>query len=135
MLRVLFTDGGVIDGTEEDRFSGLRATIRTRKGASYSTRQHLRTAYAMRSPLGSEERGVGCPRAVVGDAAHMASVLISFCNSSGSANAIPEISDIFGGNYCRETKKDRGYTTFSGALLELLCFTSCAQGKSATQRG
>lgn len=28
----------------------------------------------MRSPLGSEERGVACPRVVEGDAAQMASV-------------------------------------------------------------
>lgn len=36
-----------------------------------------RTAYAIRSPLGSDERGVGCPRVVVGDAAQMASVWMS----------------------------------------------------------
>jgi hypothetical protein len=35
-----------------------------------------RTAYAMRSPLGSDERGVGCPRVVVGEAAQMASVRV-----------------------------------------------------------
>jgi len=31
------------------------------------------TAYAIRSPFGSAERGVGCPRVVVGEAAQMAS--------------------------------------------------------------
>jgi hypothetical protein len=35
------------------------------------------TAYAIRSPLGSDERGVGCPRVVVGDAAQMASGMVS----------------------------------------------------------
>ena len=35
------------------------------------------TAYAIRSPLGSDERGVACPRVVVGEAAQMASVSVS----------------------------------------------------------
>lgn len=39
----------------------------------------VHTAYASRSPLGSEESGVGCPRVVVGDAAQMASVGASAC--------------------------------------------------------
>lgn len=30
----------------------------------------------MRSPFGSDERGVACPRVVVGEAAHMASVVV-----------------------------------------------------------
>jgi hypothetical protein len=34
------------------------------------------TAYAMRSPFASEERVVGWPRVVVGDAAQMASVFL-----------------------------------------------------------
>lgn len=38
-------------------------------------RTGVHTAYAIRSPLGSEERGVGCPRVVVGAAAQMASGL------------------------------------------------------------
>lgn len=37
----------------------------------------LHTAYAIRSPLGSDDRGVGCPRVVVGAAAQMASALVS----------------------------------------------------------
>lgn len=37
----------------------------------------LPDAYAIRSPFGSAERGVGCPRVVVGEAAHMASVCVS----------------------------------------------------------
>ena len=32
------------------------------------------TAEAIRSPLGSEDRGVACPRVVEGDAAQMASI-------------------------------------------------------------
>jgi hypothetical protein len=35
------------------------------------------TAYAIRSPLGSDERGVGCPRVVEGEAAQMASGRVS----------------------------------------------------------
>ena len=38
---------------------------------------HPHTAYAIRSPFGSDDRGVGCPRVVVGAAAQMASVLVS----------------------------------------------------------
>jgi hypothetical protein len=34
-----------------------------------------RTAYAMRPPFASEDRGVGCPRVVLGDGAQMASVV------------------------------------------------------------
>ena len=43
----------------------------------------LHTAYAIRSPLGSEERGVGCPRVVVGAAAHMASGLCQLASIAG----------------------------------------------------
>jgi hypothetical protein len=42
----------------------------------------VHTAYAIRSPLGSEESGVGCPRVVVGAAAQMASVSASAAGCS-----------------------------------------------------
>ena len=64
----------------------------------------VHTAYAIRSPLGSEERGVGCPRVVVGAAAHMASGLCQLASIAPSEawwgalgdSAVPETSDIGG---------------------------------------
>lgn len=52
----------------------------------------LHTAYAIRSPLGSEESGVGCPRVVVGDAAQMASVYVS--SRAQHSTRIPKLSHL-----------------------------------------
>jgi hypothetical protein len=41
------------------------------------------TAYAIRSPFGSDERGVGCPRVVEGEAAQIASVCVSLGHGTG----------------------------------------------------
>jgi hypothetical protein len=68
VLRVLFTDGGIIDRTQEDRFVGLGRSV-----CRFESQVYGLTAYAIRSPLGSEDRGVGWPLFVVGDAAQMAS--------------------------------------------------------------
>jgi hypothetical protein len=57
----------------------------------------VHTAYAIRSPLGSEESGVGCPRVVVGAAAQMASVCVRQRRGllvHGSVWSVPETSDI-----------------------------------------
>jgi hypothetical protein len=52
------------------------------------------TAYAIRSPLGSEESGVGCPRVVVGDAAQIASAHFSNVTALCSRREVPETSAI-----------------------------------------
>jgi hypothetical protein len=70
-LRVLFTNRWVVDGAEEDGFARLGRRI---SSAPAPMLTNARTVYAIRSPLGSEERGVACPRVVVGDAAQMASI-------------------------------------------------------------
>jgi hypothetical protein len=81
VLRVLFTDGGVVDGAEEDGFARLQPSVLAliEVGGLGSSC----TAYAIRSPLGSDERGVGCPRVVEGEAAQIASVCVSLGHGGG----------------------------------------------------
>jgi hypothetical protein len=67
---VLRADSRVVDGAHEDGFAGLQRFVRARN--SWLLKRNL-TAYVRRSPFGSEERWVCCPREVVGAAAHMAS--------------------------------------------------------------
>jgi hypothetical protein len=49
----------------------------------------------MRSPLGSEDSGVGCPLVVVGDAAQMASIpSVSFEHQLGKEAYVPDTRDM-----------------------------------------
>ena len=52
----------------------------------------------MRSPLGSEERGVGWPRIVVGEAAHMASTELQYTIPDvDCGHAVPDNIDMADG--------------------------------------
>lgn len=52
------------------------------------------TAYAIRSPLGSDERGVGCPRVVVGDAAQTASAAVKIRYKATSTEVLLDTRDM-----------------------------------------
>ena len=57
----------------------------------------IHTAYAILSPLGSEDKGVGWPRVVVGEAAQIASAMSrqTVTVVEGAAGGLPEVMDIF----------------------------------------
>jgi hypothetical protein len=68
---VLCAYGGIVDGAEKDGFAGLKDWVSVQ---FESDCDDILTAYAIRSPFASDERIVGCPRVVVGEAAQIASI-------------------------------------------------------------
>jgi hypothetical protein len=91
VLRVLLADCGVVDGAQEYGFSGLP----DQSNRATAVRCPSLTAYAIRSPLGSEESGVGWPRVVVGDAAQIASAHFSNNTAYCALGTIPDTRDMF----------------------------------------
>ena len=84
MLNVLLASRGIVYGSKKDGFARL---VGRSVGIHMSVQPKTLTAYAMRSPLGSEESCVGRPRSVLGEAARILSIVIDMFGR-GSAHPI-----------------------------------------------